>query len=424
MTEGCEDGSSGSFLVRVRAQVMTRDDSTGGWVPMGGGGLSNVSVRKRSITPEETNHEYLIFGKRISDQSVVLSCLIKKDFEYHKVMPTFHHWKTGEKKFGLTFQTAADARAFDKGVRTAIEELLQVHHTGNGPILDGKSDSQLPLPLPPSVQACPLSGIESTHHHANYNEDPGDDDVFMTLNLPVERGDSQSSSESSGAKYSSTQPCDLTISGHPRINYLSHHSIDSPGKGSGPECPPRVKEPPPGGGGTVGGSADNYSYVQLTAVHEYIYPSIEDRRDSLKKSSLETPLTSTSSVQPALPSKKKDKRKNCRHCQEHFSEDGNPRGSCEYAPDCVRSAVDYVTCISCAQCMLYHCMADEEGEFVQQPCDCNPVEENWLARRRRWIGLALLSIIVPCLCCYPPLRACHWCCVRCGVCGGRHEANS
>ena len=71
-------GSSGSFLVRVRAQVMTRDDSTGGWVPMGGGGLSNVSVRKRSITPEETNHEYLIFGKRISDQSV--SDLIRTNF--------------------------------------------------------------------------------------------------------------------------------------------------------------------------------------------------------------------------------------------------------------------------------------------------------------------------------------------------------
>lgn len=40
-------------------------------------------------------------------------------------MPTFHHWRTGEKKFGLTFQTAADARAFDKGVRTAVEELLE-----------------------------------------------------------------------------------------------------------------------------------------------------------------------------------------------------------------------------------------------------------------------------------------------------------
>jgi len=54
----------------------------------------------------------------------VLSCTIKKDFEYNKVMPTFHHWKTGDKKFGLTFQTAADARAFDKGVRMAVEELL------------------------------------------------------------------------------------------------------------------------------------------------------------------------------------------------------------------------------------------------------------------------------------------------------------
>ena len=55
---------------------------------------------------------------------VVLQCTIKKDFEYNKVMPTFHHWKTGNKKFGLTFQTAADARAFDKGVRLAIEDLL------------------------------------------------------------------------------------------------------------------------------------------------------------------------------------------------------------------------------------------------------------------------------------------------------------
>lgn len=40
-------------------------------------------------------------------------------------MPTFHHWRTGEKRFGLTFHTAADARAFDKGVRTAVEELLE-----------------------------------------------------------------------------------------------------------------------------------------------------------------------------------------------------------------------------------------------------------------------------------------------------------
>ena len=182
--------------MRVRAQVMTRDDSSGGWVPMDGGGLSNVSVRKRilpmhhaaivaAVSPASNNnsnssrnsstsggpgppphspvsssaavipvyhcnsliqqHEYLILGKRISDQTVrrhthprkthtlklnynrlqvVLSCTIRKDFQYNKVMPTFHHWRTGDQKFGLTFQTAADARAFDKGVRMAVEDLL------------------------------------------------------------------------------------------------------------------------------------------------------------------------------------------------------------------------------------------------------------------------------------------------------------
>ena len=61
-------------LVRVQAQVMTRDDSSGGWVPMGGGGLSYVGLvrRHRAGTEENTNrkHEYLIYGQRIADESV------------------------------------------------------------------------------------------------------------------------------------------------------------------------------------------------------------------------------------------------------------------------------------------------------------------------------------------------------------------
>jgi len=104
--------------VRVHAQVMTRDDSYGGWVPFSGGGLANVSVRRRitppgvhqinntngttiststnpthsissaavglqshgssNISPPSANkrkHEYLIYGKRITDQSVGLAIL-------------------------------------------------------------------------------------------------------------------------------------------------------------------------------------------------------------------------------------------------------------------------------------------------------------------------------------------------------------
>ena len=56
---------------------------------------------------------------------VVLNCILKKDVQYVRVNPTFHHWKTEEKRFGLTFQSSADARAFDKGVNRAVEDILE-----------------------------------------------------------------------------------------------------------------------------------------------------------------------------------------------------------------------------------------------------------------------------------------------------------
>lgn len=55
---------------------------------------------------------------------MILSCAINRELEYNKVMPTFHHWKAGKQRNGLTFQTAADARAFDKGVVSAFNELI------------------------------------------------------------------------------------------------------------------------------------------------------------------------------------------------------------------------------------------------------------------------------------------------------------
>lgn len=56
---------------------------------------------------------------------VVLECFVKKDLVYTKANPTFHHWKVDNRKFGLTFQSPADARAFDRGVRKAIEDLIE-----------------------------------------------------------------------------------------------------------------------------------------------------------------------------------------------------------------------------------------------------------------------------------------------------------
>lgn len=64
--------SSSDSLVKVRAQVMTRDESTEGWLPLQGGGLANVSIRKRARMPDVGGHEYIIYGQRISDQTVAL----------------------------------------------------------------------------------------------------------------------------------------------------------------------------------------------------------------------------------------------------------------------------------------------------------------------------------------------------------------
>lgn len=368
MTEGSTE--DGNFLVRVRAQVMTRDDSTGGWVPMGGGGLSNVSVRKRIISEEDTKPEYLICGKRISDQTIVLSCTIKKDFQYNKVMPTFHHWKTGDKKFGLTFQTAADARAFDKGVRNAVEDLME--------------------------------GIG--YGHSARSGDMGDDEVFMTLELPVDSRSSSGSSSESGIHAAS-----LTSSPYGHHLHRMHFMRPSrtmPGSNGGSSGLPSSLSA--GDIWTKEESAEPYSYVQFSkAEHEYCYPAVETLKPAFKKPA-EPPL---------LPSKGW-RAQQCRHCLDSFVEEENRAGSCEYGPDRTLRCVDNATCFSCAQCMLYHCMSDAEGDFPQHPCSCDAADEHC---RRRWTGLALLSLFVPCLWCYLPLRACHHCAVGCGYCGGKHE---
>ncbi|CAG4960761.1 unnamed protein product [Parnassius apollo] len=410
MTEASEN----AYLVRVRAQVMCRDEGTGGWVALGGGGLADVMVGKRrhhrtsgdegngdstSTSTSAPTHEYYIHGKRISDDMVVLECTIKKDFQYNKVMPTFHHWVTDEKRFGLTFQTAADARAFDRGVRTAIEELL-----------DG------------------LGGAwPSLHAYKKHNPAPKDDDeennIFECLNLPSESRSSSDTSSGSRLRADISQTPILSAITLPRHTQLPQHPLSEPLKQYEVQYDDKVEDSDP----------ERCPYVHLTAVHEYTYPQVGPggvisseksspntkppllKRDSgsIKKCSYPGP--------PPLPDKKPTEtfqaRLKCRHCHEWYLESANRPGACEFAPDCFRSCIDCVTCIKCAQCMLYHCMSDAEGEFAMHPCACNKPDE---ACAKRWIGVTLLSLLVPCLWCYLPLRCAHRGARALGIAGGHH----
>jgi sprouty-related, EVH1 domain-containing protein len=110
-----------------------------------------------------------------------------------------------------------------------------------------------------------------------------------------------------------------------------------------------------------------------------------------------------------------------RYCQEFYQEEWNRKGSCAFAPDKVKTGIDRVTGMFCARAMLYHCMGDSESDLINHPCSCssNPTDE--VSCTKRWIGLAVLSLLVPCLWCYPPLKACHLIGIQCGACGGKHK---
>lgn len=53
----------------------------------------------------------------------VLECAVQKGLVYNKVNPIFHHWRVEDRKFGLTFQSPADAISFEKGLQTVIDKL-------------------------------------------------------------------------------------------------------------------------------------------------------------------------------------------------------------------------------------------------------------------------------------------------------------
>ncbi|PWA16305.1 hypothetical protein CCH79_00004743 [Gambusia affinis] len=111
-------------------------------------------------------------------------------------------------------------------------------------------------------------------------------------------------------------------------------------------------------------------------------------------------------------------RSRCIYCREMFNHEDNWRGQCQDAPDPIKQCIHKVSCMLCAESMLYHCMSDSEGDF-SDPCSCDTSDEQFCLR---WLALLALSFIAPCMCCYLPLRACHHCGEACHCCGGKHKA--
>ncbi|XP_061424632.1 sprouty-related, EVH1 domain-containing protein 2-like [Lethenteron reissneri] len=443
-----------SPMVCVRAVVMTRDDSSGGWVPLGGGGLSKVGVYRQrgpddpaataatatpaATTATTTTTTFRIHGERPRDNLVMLECLLDQDLVYNKVTPTFHHWRIHQKKFGLTFQSPADARAFDRGVRKALEDLNLGAPTPPGTVSserDGGSEDEgcnaADSGTSCSSHLCATERREQMrrqaslateasrgHYHVSPHEAytrhyPSD---CLHQAAPPPRRFSRHVSFLDEAEAARVEPRrEVWFKGYEDYRYalalrrqLEHHHDAA-----------------------AAGATDSYVHFDDKAEsgskkHDYSYPYLEGGPYSTAKDGLSVVVT-----QPSPGSKKRGggggkpppedvERQRCVYCREMFAAHDNGRGRCPDAPDPVRGCIHRASCLWCAESVLYHCMSDPEGDYTD-PCSCDPTDDSFCLR---WLALSGLSLLAPCMCCYPPLMLCHRCGERCGCCGGKHKAIS
>ncbi|XP_078389268.1 sprouty-related, EVH1 domain-containing protein 3 [Cetorhinus maximus] len=420
------------YVVRVRAVVMTRDDSSGGWVPLGGAGLSHVMICRATRSDENSRSGFLIRGERLRDQAMILECGLKKDLIYNKVNPIFHHWKVDDDKFGLTFQSPADAITFERSIKNVIEELAEGSLTSSSSsqgeadatedIAAMHTDSESSSNSRKEMLPKHITIVTSESSSSCYIRSPASDEFRLGLTQaaaqanqaetrPLQHGSYQEADQPEGAKPGKElwvargyedyrraavhgRDCDVD-----KID-LCVHFAKGEGRGSG-----RGGGGGDGGGGGGGGGGSPGTECPLKEA----------------KSSPACRIHAHPSPQPKKarePAEGDTAPSRCVYCRDTFRDRENGRGQCQDAPDPVGRCVYQVSCMWCAESMLYHCMSDSEGDY-SDPCSCDPGSRRFCAR---WLALAALSLMAPCMCCYLPLQACHRCGERWGCCGGRHKA--
>lgn len=92
------------------------------------------------------------------------------------------------------------------------------------------------------------------------------------------------------------------------------------------------------------------------------------------------------------------------------------------------NVLDYTSCLCCVKGLFYHCVdggnggaiaSNIDGEDVTTNCADEPCSCTGNRTASRWACLSALTLIMPCLLCYWPLRGCV---TVCEACHARHAA--
>jgi Sprouty protein (Spry) len=164
------------------------------------------------------------------------------------------------------------------------------------------------------------------------------------------------------------------------------------------------------------------SYVRFStktdsSVHDYCYPTMKSRvrRESSRRQQARAKRLQSANLNS--PCIRGEGHVRCVYCGELFSSIEKKQTMCVDAPDNLRNCIDVVTCACMADSIAYHCFADEDGDY-EPMCSCTSSQNS----TARWALVVLLSIVLPCLCCFWPLMGCRRCLRACGCCRTSHRA--